>query len=108
MFAAQTAPLPIPNNVIRFSSIARTVGPMARLTRKEARLLQTLKENPGTCLSRDYLLQTVWGYRQGVRTRTVDVHIQRLRRKLGAEGERNIKTIFRSGYIWYGAESVAV
>jgi DNA-binding response OmpR family regulator len=73
----------------------------SKLTQKEAKLLAILQENPGICLSRNYLLKTVWGYREGVRTRTVDVHIQRLRRKLGADGERCIKTIFRSGYIWH-------
>ncbi len=71
-----------------------------RLTRKESELLDVLRRNQGRCLSRDYLLSVVWGYQPGVRSRTVDVHIQRLRRKLGAiEGSR-ILTLFRSGYVW--------
>jgi DNA-binding response OmpR family regulator len=72
-----------------------------QLTKKETRLLEVLTSNPGVCLSRGYLLRTVWGYKEGVRTRTVDVHIQRLRKKLGPQGEEHIKTIFRSGYVWY-------
>lgn len=71
------------------------------LTRKEAELLQILREHDGQCLSRDHLLSTIWGYTGGVRTRTLDVHIQRLRRKvklfnLGGE----IQTILRHGYCW--------
>jgi DNA-binding response OmpR family regulator len=75
----------------------------SRLTRKEVLLLEILRQHSGQCLSRDYLLRTVWGYREGVKTRTVDVHIQRLRRKLGPEGLRHIKTIFRAGYVWFGS-----
>jgi len=73
------------------------------LTRKEALLLEVLRKHSGQCLSRDYLLRTVWGYREGVKTRTVDVHIQRLRRKLGPDGLRRIQTIFRGGYAWFGS-----
>ncbi|MFB3776693.1 MAG: helix-turn-helix domain-containing protein [Bryobacteraceae bacterium] len=72
----------------------------ARLTRKEAQLLALLRQNAGQCLSREYLLSTVWGYQNGTRTRTLDVHIQRLRRKLGAEGAARIMTVLRTGYAW--------
>ena len=71
-----------------------------RLTRKEAQLLAMLRQNTGHCLSREYLLSTVWGYQNGTRTRTLDVHIQRLRRKLGAEGASRIMTVLRTGYAW--------
>jgi len=71
-----------------------------KLTRKEAQLLELLRQNAGRCLSRGYLLETVWGYRSGTRTRTLDVHVQRLRRKLGPEGAARILTILRSGYAW--------
>ncbi len=71
------------------------------LTRLERALLQWLQQNPGKCLSRDFLLQTVWGYAEGVQSRTLDVHIRRLRAKLGPEGQNHIKTIFRDGYCWY-------
>jgi DNA-binding response OmpR family regulator len=72
----------------------------ARLTRKERELLSILMQNPGRCISRETLLRTVWNYADGARTRTVDVHVQRLRRKLGQEAA-SIKTIVRLGYCWY-------
>jgi two-component system alkaline phosphatase synthesis response regulator PhoP len=71
-----------------------------RLTRKEAQLLALLQQNADRCLSRDFLLQTIWGYQAGTRTRTLDVHIQRLRRKLDPRSASHILTILRSGYIW--------
>ncbi len=74
--------------------------PQVRLTRKESELLSLLRQNPGRCLSRDYLLSTVWGYQNGTRTRTLDVHIQRLRRKLGTVGASHIMTVLRTGYGW--------
>ncbi len=91
--------------------LAKRVGPIAmpapeapgggsRLTRKERELLSILMQNPGRCISRETLLRTVWNYAEGARTRTVDVHIQRLRRKLGHEAA-SIKTIVRLGYCWY-------
>lgn len=72
----------------------------AQLTRKEQELLSILMRNPGCCLSRETLLRTVWQYADGARTRTVDVHVQRLRRKLGARAA-SIKTIVRMGYCWF-------
>ncbi len=77
-----------------------TKQPNPRLTRKERELLTLLKQNPGRCISRETLLRTVWNYADGARTRTVDVHVQRLRRKLGGEAQ-SIKTIVRLGYCWY-------
>lgn len=75
-------------------------APRNRLTKKESELLALLRSNPGECLSRNFLLRTVWGYDEGTRTRTLDVHIQRLRRKLGPQAAAQILTIFRSGYCW--------
>lgn len=72
----------------------------ARLTRKEAQLLAVLQQNEGHCVSREFLLDAIWGYQAGTRTRTLDVHIQRLRRKLGRQGGSRIATILRSGYMW--------
>ncbi len=78
----------------------------AKLTRKERELLNVLMQNPGRCVSRETLLRTVWKYSEGARTRTVDVHVQRLRRKLGCEAVA-IKTIVRLGYCWFpDAETV--
>ena len=76
------------------------VTPIGRLTRKEAQLLAILQQNAGQCLPRQLLLEAVWGYRDGTRTRTLDVHIQRLRRKLGREGAARILTVLGSGYFW--------
>lgn len=70
------------------------------LTRKERQLLDVLVHNPGRCISRETLLTRVWGYDAGARSRTVDVHIQRLRRKLPPETADAIKTIVRAGYCW--------
>ncbi|MCL6546438.1 MAG: helix-turn-helix domain-containing protein [Bryobacteraceae bacterium] len=71
-----------------------------RLTRKESQLLALLQQNPGKCLSRAYLLETIWGYTNGTKTRTLDVHIQRLRRKLGPDKASHIVTVLRAGYAW--------
>lgn len=68
------------------------------LTRKEFELLAMLSKNEGETMPRAVLLETVWGYRSGTRTRTLDVHIRRLRRKLGRLGEEYIQTIFGVGY----------
>jgi DNA-binding response OmpR family regulator len=71
-----------------------------RLTRKERDLLAFLRQNAGRCLSRDLLLSRVWGYREGVKSRTLDVHVQRLRRKLGPVEGAHLLTVFRAGYLW--------
>ncbi len=76
--------------------------PTTRLTRKESDLLTLLVANANRCLRRDFLLQRVWGYQEGTRTRTLDVHIQRLRRKLGPNSSARILTILGSGYMWKG------
>ncbi|MEA4962007.1 MAG: response regulator transcription factor [Lutispora sp.] len=74
-------------------------GKKVTLTLKEFELLKMLAENPGRVMTRDYLLDAVWGYEYGGETRTVDVHIRHLRRKLwGDEGEGMIKTIRGVGY----------
>ena len=70
-------------------------GKPVALTTLEFNLLKTLIESGRTALSRDELLNAVWGYNYIGETRTVDVHIQRLRGKIGAE---RIETIIRYGY----------
>ncbi|MDD5194676.1 MAG: response regulator [Candidatus Omnitrophica bacterium] len=69
------------------------------LTAKEFELLKTLIKAKGRVLSRDYLLDTIWGFDNAVeiQTRTVDVHIRTLRRKLKSEAERII-TVKNYGY----------
>jgi DNA-binding response OmpR family regulator len=69
-----------------------------RLTRKEYELFALLARNAGEIVPRDVLLMRVWGYGSEIRTRTLDVHIRRLRKKLGAYGEQYIETIFGVGY----------
>ena len=68
-----------------------------QLTFKEFELLRFLMENENMVLSRDKLLDIVWGYDSEVETRTVDVHIRSLRQKLGDLGEL-IETIRNVGY----------
>lgn len=68
------------------------------LTYKEFELLKFLSQRPGRVCDRDLLLREVWGYDYYGGTRTVDVHIRRLRAKLGAEHETLIETIRNVGY----------
>ena len=64
----------------------RVHGEEVTLTFKEFSLLKYLLENKGFVLTRDQLLQEVWGYDYEGETRTVDVHIRTLRQKLGPAG----------------------
>ena len=68
------------------------------LTRKEYDLLAMLVQNAGEVVTRETLLSRVWGYSNQIRTRTLDVHIRRLRRKLGEHSSTCIETIFSVGY----------
>jgi two-component system, OmpR family, alkaline phosphatase synthesis response regulator PhoP len=68
-----------------------------RLTRREFELLRFLVENRNRVLSRDRLLERVWGYDRFIETRSVDVHVGRLRAKLGAAGQQ-IETVIGLGY----------
>lgn len=73
-------------------------GAPLTLTRKEYELLALLSQNAGEIVPRAELLLRVWGYGEGIRTRTLDVHIRRLRRKLAPFAEQYIETIFGVGY----------
>src|SRR5579883_3016012 len=68
------------------------------LTRKEYDLLALLVQHAGEIIPREALLLRVWGYSSEIRTRTLDVHIRRLRKKLGNYADRDIGTIFGIGY----------
>ena len=68
------------------------------LTRKEYELLVLLVQNSGEVLPREVLLMRVWGYGSAIRTRTLDVHIRRLRKHLGTYSGLYIETIFGVGY----------
>lgn len=72
------------------------MGQLVECTPKEYKLLEVLINNRNIALSRDRLLELVWGYDYEGDTRTVDVHIQKLRKKLGWENV--IKTVYKMGY----------
>ena len=77
---------------------ARLRGRVLDLTFKEFELLKFLAQHPGRVFTRAHLLQEVWGYDYFGGTRTVDVHVRRLRAKLGAEHESLIGTVRNVGY----------
>lgn len=68
------------------------------VTRKEFDLLVALMRSKGRVLTRGHLLDHVWGYEYPGETRTVDVHIRRLRQKLGEPGSDSIETVVGVGY----------
>ena len=101
--AQQTCP-PAPTTyrgthlTVDFEAVSVSVdGDAVRLTRREFELLRHLVENKNRLLSRERLLERVWGYGRDVETRSVDVHIGRLRSKLGPAG-RQIDTLVGFGY----------
>jgi len=77
---------------------ARIGGAPLDLTFKEFELLKFLAQHPGRVFTRAQLLQEVWGYDYFGGTRTVDVHVRRLRAKLGPERESLIGTVRNVGY----------
>jgi DNA-binding response OmpR family regulator len=77
---------------------ARVDGRLLDLTYKEFELIKYLAQHPGRVFTRAQLLQEVWGYDYFGGTRTVDVHVRRLRAKLGSEHEVLIGTVRNVGY----------
>jgi DNA-binding response OmpR family regulator len=77
---------------------AKLSGRSLDLTFKEFELLKYLAQHPGRVFTRQQLLQEVWGYDYFGGTRTVDVHVRRLRAKLGPENETLIGTVRNVGY----------
>jgi DNA-binding response OmpR family regulator len=77
---------------------ARLSGVALDLTYKEFELLKFLALHPGRVFTRSHLVQEVWGYDYFGGTRTVDVHVRRLRAKLGSEHEAMIGTVRNVGY----------
>lgn len=75
--------------------IVKKKGEHIELTLKEFELLKLLIENKGLALSREKIVEKVWGYDYLGETRTVDMHIQRLRKKLDLD---EIKTVYKVGY----------
>lgn len=87
-------------NGISLSASSHTVfieGRAISLSFKEFELLRTLMENAGTVMSRERLLDKIWGYSSDSETRTIDVHIRHLREKLGNNGDV-IETVKGIGY----------
>ncbi len=89
---------PIELNLV--SHQARVNGELVKLTNKDMELATFVVANLGKILSREYLLQAVWGLGADITTRTVDVHISRIRRKLGINPDMGycLKTIYQHGY----------
>ena len=84
--------------VADFEAVSVAVdGAAVRLTRREFELLRYLVQNKARVVSRDRLLERVWGYERMVETRSVDVHVGRLRTKLG-DAARQIETVIGLGY----------
>jgi DNA-binding response OmpR family regulator len=77
---------------------AKIKGRSLDLTYKEFELLKYMAQHPGRVFTRSQLLQEIWGYDYFGGTRTVDVHIRRLRSKLGPEFEAIIGTVRNVGY----------
>ncbi|MEO7132395.1 MAG: response regulator transcription factor [Dermatophilaceae bacterium] len=77
---------------------ARLRGRLLDLTYKEFELIKYLAQHPGRVFTRAQLLQEVWGYDYFGGTRTVDVHVRRLRAKLGPDHEALIGTVRNVGY----------
>jgi DNA-binding response OmpR family regulator len=73
-------------------------GEPVELSAKEFALLRVLAVEPARVWSKEDLLRTVWGFRSMGRTRTVDSHACRLRRKLGVHGDRYIVNVWGVGY----------
>jgi len=83
---------------IDFDAVSvRVSGAPVRLTKREFELLRFLVENRNRVLSRDRLLERVWGFDRQVETRSVDVHVGRLRGKLRQAGQQ-IETVIGMGY----------
>ncbi|MFD5553095.1 winged helix-turn-helix domain-containing protein [Streptomyces sp. NPDC127068] len=89
------------DELVRVDTVRRTAQVHGReldLTYLEFELLAHLVAHPGRVHTRDQLVTTVWGYGHVGDGRTVDVHVARLRRKLGAEHRQAIQTVRRVGY----------
>ena len=89
---------PATSSSTRPRTAPRCAGRALDLTYKEFELLKFLAQHPGRVFTRAQLLQEVWGYDYFGGTRTVDVHVRRLRAKLGVEHEALIGTVRNVGY----------
>ena len=84
---------------VNFSSKTVTLDlKPVKLTRMEFRLLAFLARHAGDVVPRATLLMHIWGYSSAIRTRTLDVHVRRVRGKLKDYSTQHIETVFRVGY----------
>ena len=105
--SADDSPMEIRNgdlSVDEATYSAKLKGRVLDLTFKEFELLKYLAQHPGRVFTRAQLLQEVWGYDYFGGTRTVDVHVRRLRAKLGPEYESLIGTVRNVGYRFVSPE----
>src|ERR1035438_3445685 len=101
LWAANTNRVPYQDTrlTIDFSNRAVTLDSQSiSLTAKEYLLLSFLAANQGEIFTRTDLLLAVWGYGGQIRTRTLDVHLARLRKKLGAFGHRHLESVCGNGW----------
>jgi DNA-binding response OmpR family regulator len=99
----EEANAPVDHDILHIDPLGRRViidGQDVTLTAKEFDLMYLLASNPGRVFSRNYLLDRLWGDTYGGFERTVDTHIQRLRRKLGEKSnvDERIVTLWGVGY----------
>jgi DNA-binding response OmpR family regulator len=82
------------------SRIVSKVGEPVKLTEKEFKLILFIFKNIGRLLSREQILSAVWGYDEGINTRTVDTHMSRIRKKLDLAPENGwrLSSIYHQGY----------
>ena len=82
------------------SRVVSKVGEPVKLTEKEFKLILFIFKNIGRLLSRDQILSAVWGYDEGINTRTVDTHMSRIRKKLDLSQENGwrLSSIYHQGY----------
>lgn len=95
LYTSKTNTKPVSLELDDHDAKVKINGKDCELTRQEYSLLRMLMQHCNVPVSRNELLITAWGYVTPGITRTVDVHIQRLRRKLGAGC---IETVYRQGY----------
>jgi DNA-binding response OmpR family regulator len=69
-----------------------------RFTKREAGVLDLLQRNAGQIVTRTFFLENVWGYKSGVKSRTLDVHISKLRAKLAIDPNLRIRAVVGLGY----------
>lgn len=79
-------------------------GKLLHLTLKEYELLKYLAENKARVVTREQILNQIWGYEYEGESRTLDMHIRSLRQKLGGDGAEMIKTVRGVGYRFYNQE----